>query len=209
VGAEKGRREKAADELARSAERPAISTFSEIRDIPQRVKYDMIVVDHDLDEDPAGIEAIEALARRRPVIATARCALRTDIWLFRSCGVLGFAVTAEETCAALAMVLAGKAHWPPGLGRPPGWFSEPFPRRICSFIRSRERAKFARLVHDNALQTIEGLALAPGISASARNLLVAEGARLRMLVEDCRSDQPGHPPELHTLTQLERGSTAA
>ncbi|NUR27314.1 MAG: hypothetical protein HOV83_15955, partial [Catenulispora sp.] len=65
----------------------------------------------------------------------------------------------------------------------------PFQRRVCAYIRSRERAKFARLIHDNVLQTVEGLAVSPAVDSVGRGLLVREGTRLRELVDAYRTDR--------------------
>ncbi len=148
---------------------------------------DVVVADHDLEEDPAGLDGLERLARIRPVLATSRSALRVDIWMLRSCGASGFEADTAGLSAGVRAVLAGRERWPAGLGPAPSWVAEPLPSRICSFIRSRERAKFARLIHDHVLQSLEGLAVSPEVDAAARQLLVDEGARLRLLIEQWRT----------------------
>lgn len=144
---------------------------------------DLVVLDLDFDRNAVDLVALATATALPPVLVTGTSLLRSDIWMARRCGARGYVAPTGRTLPALRALRDGEEHWPTGLGAAPAWLAEPDPLiRFGVFTRMREHARYARLLHDNVLQTLEGLALLPSTDAAVRGLLAGEAARLRAFI---------------------------
>ncbi|HEX6870814.1 MAG TPA: ATP-binding protein [Micromonosporaceae bacterium] len=154
-------------------------------------EHDVALVDQCLDERADELLAFDSFAHTHRTLATSTSVLRTDIWMMRSCGARGFANDPRDLPTAVRALATGREHWPAGLGDPPSWTGKPLLARLCTFLQERERAKYARLIHDHVLQTFEGLAVSPAIAdAGLRQLLRREAAWLRNAIDPGRRRRP-------------------
>lgn len=142
----------------------------------------VVVVSVDLAAAPSAATWIEPLARRHRVLAMGRSGPRCDLWLLRSIGVRGFVADstgAAETAGALRRVAHGDEHWPAEFGTAPDWIEQPLVRRICTFVRVRERARLSGVLHEDVVRMLEDLAVSPGFAPVAARLLAQEAERMR------------------------------
>ncbi len=148
-------------------------------------RVDVLVVDRSLTDDAAWFASLERIAATGPVVVAGNAADRADVWLARGCGAGGYAATLAELADAVRAVAGGGEQWPAGLGPAPDWCTGTPIERFGGFVRARERARYARLVHDNLLQVLDALTLAPiGDVAQMRALLRAEAGRLRATLQE-------------------------
>jgi histidine kinase/DNA gyrase B/HSP90-like ATPase len=168
---------------------------------------DLIVLGVDFDRDAAELMLLAADSLP-PVLVTAPSLLRTDIWMARRSGARGYIASADDPLPALRAVRDGGEHWPASLGERPGWLAEEDPLiRFGAFARERERARYARLLHDTVLQTLEGLVLSKSIADPAvQGLLADEAAWLRHLI--AQPPPAAGPDPVGALSTLAQGFRA-
>lgn len=163
----------------------------------------LLDVDIDIDRDAAELMLLSGSPDLPPVLVTGASLLRPDIWMARGAGARGYLASTEDPLPALRAVRDTGRHWPAGLGAQPAWLAEPDPLlRFAAFTRERERARYARLLHDTVLQTLEGLALSGTVADPAvRSLLAHEAASLRAFIAPSPTAATGLAGSLSALAR--------
>jgi hypothetical protein len=173
-------RERCAAVLAVVAAEP---TLRSIGALPRRPVADgVVVLEIGPDDIPVVAEKIERLAERHTVLAALASPLPVDKWLLRSLGVRGILPDLGSPSAiveAIHQVAGGGESWPADSCPQPGWFAEPLTRRLCGFVRDRERARLDSVLAEQVVRTLDDLAEDPLVGPGAGRLLRQEARRMR------------------------------